>query len=113
MKLFKKNYYEKLFAKPKKTVQDYQLIAMHAQEKIQELQNMCSHEHVTAMMYSWRPGAMQPSYVCSACSKYIGEASEEVSKKLWDEFHGNNPQAVSFDHPTTGTYTLTNVKKGD
>ena len=93
MKLWKRDYYEKLFRDKAstQTVQDYQLEIQEAQKKIEELQAKCAHKNHEAVFYSWRPGAMQPSYVCTECSKYLGAASDEDSKKLWDNYHKGYP----------------------
>ena len=86
MKIWKKDYYEKMFAKRAETVQDYQLQIAHAQEKILELQKKCSHPTYEATLYMWRPGAFQPVHVCSSCNAVIGEATEEEKKSLFKPF---------------------------
>jgi len=43
MKIWKKDYYEKQFMERKQTVQDYELIIAHAQEKIEEIRQNCKH----------------------------------------------------------------------
>ena len=87
MKIWKKNYYEKLFAKYPRTVQDYQLQILHAQEKILELQNKCTHESSSPVMWMSRPGAFNPAKVCNSCNAYLGEPTREESDLLWKEFH--------------------------
>lgn len=87
MKLFKRDYYEKLFAERAKTVQDYQLQITHAQEKIKELQSKCVHDNFKVMFYSWRPGAMQPTRICDSCSAVVPGVTEEESNSLWHTYH--------------------------
>lgn len=82
MKLFKKDYYEKVFAKRAQTVQDYQLQILHAQDKIKELQAKCPHIEFTVMFWSWRPGSMQPARVCNSCNARISDATEEEARQL-------------------------------
>lgn len=87
MKLLKKDYYEKLFGKKEKTVEDYQFIVTHAQEKIMELQNKCSHANHETVMYSWRPGAFQPSRICSDCKTLLPGITEEESAQTWKDWN--------------------------
>jgi len=94
--------------KKKFTVQDYQNQIMEMQSKIQELQSKCNHLEWDVCFYMWRPGAMNPAHICKSCNVYIRAASEEESKKLWDEWHKNNQQTVSF-----GNSTFTNLAKND
>lgn len=82
MKLFKKDYYEKLFAENPKTVGDYQLQIARAQEKIKELQAKCDHKDFKVGFFSWRPGSMVPSRICTSCSFRIGDATEEEARQL-------------------------------
>ena len=89
MKLFKRDYYEKLFITRAQTVQDYQLQIAQAQEKIRDLQAKCEHPNFEVMFYSWRPGALQPSRVCKTCN-FSFEASEEETKRLWDRYNKGN-----------------------
>lgn len=88
MKLFKRDHYEKLMADNPKTVQDYQLQILRAEEKIKELQSKCDHPDYEAVMYSWRVGSYQPSHICKSCNVYLGEATPEESDKLWKALHG-------------------------
>lgn len=88
MKLFAKDAYEKKFAERAKTVQDYQLQILHAEQKIKELQNACSHDEHLAVMYSFRVGSYQPSHICKSCAKYLGNATEDESSELWAAFRG-------------------------
>jgi hypothetical protein len=112
MKIWKRKYYENLFAKKpaNETVEQYQQDIRKAQAKIEELQAKCKHESYNVMFYSWRPGAMQPSHICTTCSKYLGSATEAESKDLWDS-SGFGKNTI-----TTGTIsfidlTPTTVKK--
>lgn len=90
MKLFKKDFYEQLFAKKDKTVSEYHLLIQEMQAKIAELQAKCEHTEFDVAMYSWRPGAMQPSKVCRNCCVYLGEASQEESEQAWKAFYGSH-----------------------
>lgn len=92
MKLFKRDHYEKLFAERAKTVQDYQLQIAHAQDKIRELQAKCPHTNWEVMFYSYRPGAHQPSRICTNCRFRISDATEAESKKLWAAFYSGEPE---------------------
>lgn len=114
MKIWKRDYYEKLFAnkKPTQTVHDYQQEIQEAQKKIEELQSRCSHRTYEVVMYSWRPGAMYPSHVCSQCNQYLGDATEEESKKLWYKFHGNQGAQTPSDAEIFVDLTPT-IKKRD
>jgi hypothetical protein len=90
MKLFKKNYYEQLFAKKEKTVEDYQLIIAHAQQKITELQAACKHKEIEPVMFMSRPGAFHASRACKSCHAVVSEATKEESDKLWAQWgHGS------------------------
>lgn len=91
MKLFKRDHYEKLFATRAKTVQDYHLQIAHAQEKIKELQAQCQHTSWEVAFYSWRPGAHQPSRICTSCRFRISDATETESKRLWAAFYNGEP----------------------
>lgn len=94
MKLFKKDYYEKLLGISSKTpasIEDYYSQIRDAQAKIEEIRSKCDHSTHKVVMYSWRPGAMQPSRVCETCDKYLEAATEEESKEIWDKFHGHVP----------------------
>lgn len=82
MKLFKKDYYEKMFAENPKTVGDYHLQIARAMDKIKELQAKCDHKDFRVGYFSWRPGVMQPSRICVSCSFLIGDATEEEARKL-------------------------------
>lgn len=82
MKIFKKDHYEKLFAEKPKTVADYQLQITRAQDKIKELQATCDHRNSKVAYFSWRPGSMVPSRVCTSCSFRIGDATEEEARQL-------------------------------
>lgn len=84
MKIWKKEYYEKLFADSPKTVGDYQLQIARAQDKIKELQAKCPHTDFKVGWFSWRPGAMQPSRICTSCGFLIGYATEEEARQLRD-----------------------------
>lgn len=70
-----------------KTVQDYQRIINKCQNKILELQNSCPHPSYTVQMYSWRPGAMQPTRMCDYCQACLIGITEEEIKKMWDEWN--------------------------
>lgn len=89
MKIWKRDYYEKLLARKAstETVQQYQRQIELAQKKIEELQTKCKHDKFEVMFYSWRPGAMQPSHICVKCDKFLGDATEEESKTLWSTFY--------------------------
>lgn len=89
MKIWKRDYYDKLFRERGKTVEDYQLQIAHAQDKIRELQSQCAHANTKVGFWSWRPGAMQPARLCEDCRAIVGEATPEESKKLWDAYHGS------------------------
>jgi len=91
MKLFKRDYYEKMFIKRGKTVQDYQLQILQAQDKIKELQAQCGHQFVTPMMYMWRPGAFNPTLVCNSCGSCVPGISEEDKNALWKQWELNLP----------------------
>ena len=60
-----------------KTVSDYQKIIQEAQEKIRKIQESCVHMNFFTGMYSWRPGAMSPSRICSVCYLPLGGITEE------------------------------------
>lgn len=104
MKIWKRDYYEKLLGiKPaEKTVSEYQVDIQRAQQKIEELQSQCSHDTYQVVFYSWRPGALHPSHVCSRCTKHLGDATEEESEALWDSFNKRTQSGVSVSH-TIGT----------
>lgn len=89
MKIWKKDFYEKKFAKRAQTVGDYQLQILHAQEKIKELQTKCQHEEFQVAFYSWRPGAMNPARICTSCQALVEGVTEEESKQLWDSWNKN------------------------
>lgn len=97
MKIFKRNHYEKLLAQREvdfaKSVKQHQLDIQESQRKIEELQSKCSHDTYEVVFYSWRPGAMHPSHVCTLCDQYLGSATEEESKKLWDSYHAPTGQS--------------------
>lgn len=102
MKIWKRDYYEKLLAgkKSTQTVQHYHLQIQEAQKKIEELQSQCSHNTYQVVFWSWRPGAMQPSHVCTECNKCLGQATDEESKELWDTYNGKISQAIADVTPT-------------
>lgn len=87
MKLFKRDYYEKMFIKRGKTVQDYQLQILHAQEKIMELQKQCKHERFTPVSMFWRTGSFFPQRVCNSCNAIVEGITEEESEKVWDDWN--------------------------
>lgn len=107
MKIWKKDYYEKLLGvkSSDKTVQDYQLQIQQAQLKIFELQSRCTHDNYEVVFYSWRTGAMCPSHVCTGCDKYLRDATKEESAKLWEEYYGEEGEKA-----VCGIQTTTNIK---
>ena len=86
MKLFKREYYEKLFGLKSDTVQDYQAAIQNAQQKIKELQDKCKHESFTVMFYSWRVGSYHPQRVCDSCNAVVPGITEEEQAKQWKEW---------------------------
>jgi hypothetical protein len=60
-----------------KTVSDYQNDIQKAQEKIRKIQESCTHNNFFTGMYSWRPGAMAPSRICSDCNLPLGNITQE------------------------------------
>jgi hypothetical protein len=96
MKIWKKDYYEKLMGlkpevkpMPQKSVSDLQLEIQALQKQIQELQAVCTHPHYNVAFWSSRPGHMQPAHVCVQCNAYIGEATKEEADALWKRFGYN------------------------
>lgn len=70
-----------------KNVDDYQKEIQEAQEGIRKIQEVCVHMNFFTGMYSWRPGAMQPSRICSGCHLPLGGISqEEYDKVMYDTY---------------------------
>ena len=97
MKIWKRDFYEKLlFGKTlqykRETVLAVQEQIRKLQERIQELQSFCKHEHYTVTFYSWRPGAMDPARICNKCSAVVEGITSEESHKLWNEYHNQTGQ---------------------
>jgi len=88
MKIWKREYYEKLLTTHPKTVHDYELQILLAKEQIKKLQEKCTHKEYEVLMYSYRVGALQPSHVCKFCNVCLGEATPEESELLWKEWRG-------------------------
>lgn len=70
MKIWKKDYYESLFRECPRTIQDYQLIIAHAQEKIEELRNSCKHENTRPETFYGILGGYVKN-ICSSCGKMV------------------------------------------
>lgn len=88
-KIWKKEYYENLLGleKKEKTVVDYYEEIRKAQKEIEVIRLNCPHSVKELVMYMHRPGALSPSYVCKKCDVNLGSATEEDSKKAWDEWN--------------------------
>jgi len=82
MKLFKKDYYEKLFAENPKTVGDYQLQIAIAQDKIRELQAKCEHSAFKVTFYTWPEGVRDVVRLCGTCG-LVHSATQEEKDFLW------------------------------
>ena len=107
MKLFKKAYYEKLMMQNPKTVNDYYLIIANAQDKIKELQAKCEHKEFRVGFYSYRPGSLVPSRICTTCSHLIGNATDEESEALRNKYGFNQLTSPSF----TGIVSNVDIEK--
>lgn len=95
MKLFKRNHYEKMFAKKPKTVQELQFEIQALQAKVLELQSKCDHPSTYPAMWMSRPGSFQPALVCNSCNAHAGYPSEAESKSLREQFYGPNASSAS------------------
>jgi len=93
MKQFKKDYYEQLFAKEEKTIQDYEQIITHAQIKIQELQAQCNHAKVQVGMFMSRPGCVMPTKICMSCNMPVPGITQEESDRAWEEWNKTMQQS--------------------
>lgn len=70
-----------------KTVPELQAEIAAIQKQIETIQSVCPHISYEVVMYSWRPGAMNPTRVCVCCKGVIPGITQEESKKLWEEYH--------------------------
>jgi hypothetical protein len=93
MKQFKKDYYEKLFAKKDKTISDYEQIITHAQGKIQEIQSKCDHSKVQVGMYMFRPGSVIPTKICMSCNAPVEGITQEETDKAWADWNKTMQQS--------------------
>lgn len=71
-----------------KTVNDYQNDIQKAQEEIQKIQKSCTHTNFYTGMYSWRPGAMNPSRICSDCYLPLSGITQEEYYAVNEKFLG-------------------------
>jgi hypothetical protein len=96
MKIWKRDYYEKLIAQQKeaKTVDYYFEVISEAKKKIKELQDNCKHEEFIVGFWSWRPGTMIPSRICKACHHRISDATPEESYALRKEHSDKQNAAI-------------------
>lgn len=42
-----------------------------AEEKLRQIRQVCKHEHTFEGDYSWRPGAVEKSVICTYCHEVI------------------------------------------
>jgi len=70
-----------------KTVAEYQCEIQEAMQKIQELQEACSHPTFFLGFYSYRPGAMYATRICEACRKPLEGITKEESEKMWADYY--------------------------
>lgn len=70
-----------------KTVPQLQKEIADIQEIIKTIQSVCPHVSYEIVMYSWRPGAMNPSRICACCRDVISGITDEEARKLWNEFY--------------------------
>lgn len=89
MKLFKKHYYESLFAKKEKGIADYYEEIRSAQGKIEEIRSKCPHANVEVHMYMWRPGAMTPQRICTSCDAVVPGVTQVEESIAWAEWKKN------------------------
>lgn len=71
-----------------KTVAELQSEISELQNTIIKIQSECQHPGHDLVMWSWRPGALNPSRICTACRAQVAGITPEESKQVWDEFHG-------------------------
>lgn len=75
-----------------KTVSQLQFEINHLQNEILKIQNNCNHPSYECVMYSYRPGAFNPTRLCATCSKSIPgitpEEETEVRNTFYSDFYG-------------------------
>jgi hypothetical protein len=77
-----------IFSSPNPRLTELYRIILDAQAEISRIRGSCRHESGShAMMYSWRPGAMQPSLICNDCEECIPGITPEQSDELWRQFN--------------------------
>lgn len=99
MKIWKRDYYEKIMGIKRdkeldiqNKIEELQQIIDNAQKEIQNIKENCNHNTTQIMFHSFRPGDMIPARICTFCYKVVSPATIEESQKLWNEYNASRIQ---------------------
>jgi len=87
MKLFKKSYYEQIFAKKETNIQDCYNVIREMEQRIETLRAACPHPESRPTMFMARPGAFHPCRLCTSCDAVVPGITDEEAKQMWQDFN--------------------------